>query len=132
MGTYTNHAYDYSHTIAEEVLALDTILSSTDPDEIAEALATLELDPDTDPTDAAYVWINETALDVAILADTRGTDHGARIEILRTCGGPHCQINRDTNNGTVVEIVSHWGTDNYTHRINVDSFADWIDGFAHP
>lgn len=142
--TTTTDAEDYSRTIAEEVIALDTILagapygfdpSNIDPDDeehaaYLDAIRTLEMEHVTDPDEIPDVWLNETALDVAILADTRGPEFGARIEILRTAGGPHCQIDRDTNNSTVVEVVTHWGTDHYTHRMNVERFTAWIDELA--
>lgn len=125
-----NDSETYSRTIADELIALDTVLGASDPDEIAEALAVLEMDTDLDAGDAFTVYLNETALDVSVKLDTRGADYGSRVEILRTCGGPHCEITRDTNDGTALTVTTHYGTDTYHHRINLDNLADWLDELA--
>lgn len=130
MKTYANPAEDYARTIAEEVLALDDLIGSTDRDTIAAALKTLEMDPDTDPPDALIVWINETALELSILRDTRPDMDRARVEILRTCGGPRCEIHRDTFDGTAVTVEVWDGSDHYAHRMNPDNFAGWLDELA--
>ena len=121
------NAEHYSRIIAGELYALDTIISTTDPDEIASCLAELELDPDTDPSDAVAIWLNETALDLAIKHDTRGADYPSRIEILRTAGGPHCEITRDTNDGAAFTVSTYSGSDTYHHRTHLDNLADYLD-----
>ena len=53
--------------------------------------------------------------------------HGSRIEILRTCGGPRCEITRDG----IAVIVSVWdGTDEAHHRMSPQHVADWLDELA--
>ena len=104
--THTNSAQTYSETIADELRALEIVLAGTpygyyddrpdyDDDDAAAyraALAELEMDY-SQADDALHTYINETALDLSILRDNDGR---ARIEILRTCGGPRCEITRDT------------------------------------
>lgn len=127
----TNPAEDYSRTIADELIALDTLLTwRSDDEEKLEALQLLEMDPDTDPDDAISIYLNETALDLSIRRDTRGSEHPATIEILRTCGGPHCDIKRDTNDGTAIEVTTYDGQHRYTHRIYLPALSDYLDQIA--
>ena len=128
-----NEARRYALAIAREVSALDRLLSgTTEPEEIADALAELEAEhlpesyaPERIATEAAFAWLNGTALDVRVLRDRR--DESARVEILRTCGGPRFEIVRDTNNGTVVSVEVWSGASHHAHQMNPDHFAEWLD-----
>lgn len=104
--THTNSAQTYCETIADELHALEIVAAGTpygydhdhpdyDDDDAAAYRAALdELEMDySQADDALHTYINETALDLSILRDNDGR---ARIEILRTCGGPRCEITRDT------------------------------------
>lgn len=129
--TTTNPAENYSRSIAEELIALDTLLDwQSDDDDRAQAFQTLEMDPDTDPADAINIYLNETALDLAIRRDTRGSEYPATIEILRTCGGPHCDIIRDTNDGIAIEVTTYDTPHRYTHRIYLSALSDHLDQIA--
>lgn len=131
-----NDARRYALAIAREVSALDQLLSgTTEPDEIADALAELELEhlpesfaPERIASEAVYAWINGTALDVRVLRDVR--DGSARVEILRTCGGPRCEIVRDTTNGTVVSVEVWDASAHHVHQMNPDHFAAWLDDMS--
>ena len=139
MKTATNTAQTYAETIAEELKNLEAIAtgapygfqpddSTTDDDEAAEyrqALTDLEMAHDTEnPLDT---WLNETALDLAILRDTRGGDFGQRVEILRTCGGPTCYITRDSNTGCTIEVTVSDGHEQHTKRVYLDNLATYLD-----
>jgi hypothetical protein len=76
-------------------------------------------------------WLNETALDLAVLIDTRGGDFGAKIEILRTCGGPTCYITRDTNDGDRVEIRVSDGQHQYHKSVWLTNVANYLDEWAN-
>ena len=145
----TNTAYEYALLIRGEILALETLLENRsdiesdlelvrngdapemDTDTLAECVAAqLELgieewNPDTD---LVSDYLNNTCLELTVL---RELPYGrARVEILRTCGGPRCDITRDTNDGTVVEISVHDGGVHSVVRVNVDNVADALDEIA--
>ena len=137
--TYSNTAQEYAETIAQELRELETVAtgapygyysddSENDDDDSAEyreALTNLEMAHDTEsPLDT---WLNETALDLAVLIDTRGGDFGAKIEILRTCGGPTCYITRDTNDGDRVEIRVSDGQHQYHKSVWLTNVANYLD-----
>lgn len=132
-----NPARGYALGIAREVAALDAILSHpTDPETVADALAELEAEhltdentPDEIAVAAFHYWVNSLVLDVRVLRDIR-TEDSARIEFLRTTGGPRCEIVRDTTNGTVVTVEVWDGASHHAHQMNPDTFAAWVDDLA--
>ena len=143
MSTPSNTAQEYAETIAQELRELDTAASGApygfDPDDATSdndldsdyraALTNLEMAHDTEmPFDT---WLNETALDLAILIDTRGADFGAKIEILRTCGGPTCYITRDTNDGDRVEIRVSDGQHQHHKSVWLTNVAEYHDELAN-
>jgi hypothetical protein len=139
MKTPTNTAQEYAEGIAEELKNLETVATGapygfqpddetsdneTDSDYRA-ALTYLEMAHDTEsPLDT---WLNETALDLAILRDTRGGDFGQRVEILRTCGGPTCYITRDSNDGDRIEIRVSDGHQQFTKSLWLPNVATYLD-----
>jgi hypothetical protein len=141
MKTETNHAYEYALLIKREILALETVAENwhdmvNNPEdidgnlleEITEALTELEREMPTDnDSDPIATYLNETALDVQVL---HGANGRARIEILRTCGGPRCDITRDTDDGTVVEISVSDSGNLSVIRVNVETIADYLDMVA--
>ena len=117
--TEPNRAQTYSDTIADELCALEIVTAGAprgydpdapedDDDEMSDyraALVTLEIDY-SQADDALSIYLNETALDLTVLMD-RETGR-ARIEILRTCGGPRCEITRDTHHDGQNITVTTW------------------------
>ena len=143
MKTATNPAQEYAEIIADELRELETVAtgapygfdpddSTTDDDTAAEyrqALTNLEMEHDTEsPLDT---WLNETALDLAILIDTRGGEFGAKIEILRTCGGPSCYILRDTNAGDSIVIHVSDGHQQHYKTVYLANVANYLDELAN-
>lgn len=143
MNTPSNTAREYAETIAQELREVDTAATGApygfDPDdattddddatEYRQALTNLEMAHDTEmPFDT---WLNETALDLAILIDTRGADFGAKIEILRTCGGPTCYITRDTSDGDRVEIRVSDGHQQHHKSVWLTNVAEYLDELAN-
>ena len=135
MTTTTNTARDYCRNIGRELDALDFILTHAghDLDDIAaatytEAISELETDPDLDACDIVAQYLNETALDLKILRtdDCQQT----RVEILRTCGGPHCEITRDSNDGYIVAVTTYDGHDQATIRNSYAALANYLDEIA--
>jgi len=139
MITPTPTARTYAEVIAEELETLETVATGApygfQPDdetsdnetdsEYRAALTNLEMAHDTEsPLDT---WLNETALDLAILRDTRGGEFGQRVEILRTCGGPTCYITRDSNDGSRIEIRVSDGYQQHTHNVYLDNIATYLD-----
>ena len=143
MKTATNTAQEYAETIAQELRELETVAtgapygfdpddSTTDDDDSAEyrqALTNLEMEHDTEnPLDT---WLNETALDLAVLMDTRGGEFAAKIEILRTCGGPSCYILRDTNAGDSIVIHVSDGHQQHYKTVYLANLANYLDELAN-
>jgi len=118
----TNEAQKYAEGIADEVRALDKALAGGD--EAAQALVDLEM---TDREDAEGdwfgLWLNESALDVSVRVDTRGHDWGATVIVLRTVGGPRCEVVWDSHDASNVEVLAWWGRDIGRERITVDHIA---------
>jgi hypothetical protein len=135
MSDTTNTARDYCRNIGRELDALDFILahSGRDLDDetaeaYAEAISELETDIDLDAYDIVAQYLNETALDLKILRtdDCQQT----RVEILRTCGGPHCEITRDSNDGHIIAVTTYSGTDQATIRNSYRELANYLDEIA--
>jgi hypothetical protein len=151
METLKNDAYEYALLIKRELLALDTLLENwgeiqedgervrngdapeMEDDLLAECVAAqneLGLDKWPDENDLVSDYLNETCLEMTVLRATN-TDNGReRVEILRTCGGPRCDITRDTNDGDMVEISVHSGGDSSTIRVSVGTLAASLDEIA--
>jgi len=125
----------YSQGIAGEVLAVETLLEGRpkyfDPaahrqagDEqtrYRDALNELQLPYDYDPADTLADYLNNVALDVTWLStnSSRNDYRKTRVEILRTCGGPRCEIIRDSLDGQIIEINT------YDAGQPVDSIRVW-------
>lgn len=138
-----NDAKDYALLIKEEIVALDTLLEEWgDILEIAEedrgefedvsaALSVLEMSwPEDDGADIAHDYLNDRCLDVGIWRKVGDSDGATRCEILRTCGGPRCDILRDSDDGSIIEIRVYSGSDSHTLRVNAGFLADYIDEMA--
>jgi len=132
--TTTNTALDYCRSIQCELDALENLLDCeavrTDDNDtrLAEAYAELEFWNTGDTSDAIYQWINETLLEFKIL---RTNDRNqTRIEMLRTCGGPHCEITRDNNDGQVIAITTYDGTQQATTRRTYPHLSAYLDEIA--
>ena len=143
--TETNQAYEYAQLIKREIIALETLLDNfgevagvepedIDPDilaEVTEALAELGLEElDSDGADIVGDYLNNSCLEMNILKVVSGDSDATRVEILRTCGGPRCDITRDSNDGTVVEISVHDGQFHSVVRVNVPTLAAGLDDLA--
>jgi hypothetical protein len=135
--TTTNQAYDYALLIRRELVALETVaevwleianypeqFEDDYRDEITQALTELEWEWPTDSDMDPIMEYLDNVLEIQIL---RGNNDRARIEILRTCGGPRCDITRDTNDGTVIEISVHDGSDHSVIRVNLPTVANYLD-----
>jgi len=144
---HRNDAYEYALLIKRELLALETLLENWQdiaaavPDDLADmdgqgagdiidALAELGIEwPANDGIDVISTYLNETCLELTVLKATGGSER-ARIEILRTYGGPRCDITRDTNAGDMVEISVHYWGDSSTIRVSVGTLAAALDDLA--
>jgi len=130
----TNTARDYCREISKELDALELILATAgDRDEaltedIAAAYNELGQENTGDDYEAPLTWINETILDLKIL---RTDNHEqTRVELLRTCGGPHCEITRDSNDGQVIAITTYDGSDQATIRDTYPHLSAYLDEIA--
>ena len=130
----TNSAREYCHAIECELIALENLLDCeavrTDDDDarLLEAYAELEFENTGDAADAIHQWITETLLEFKILrTDDRNQ---TRVEMLRTCGGPHCEITRDSNDGQVIAITTYDGTQQATTRNTYPHLSQFIDDIA--
>jgi hypothetical protein len=135
-----DYAREYSTNIAQEVKALETLLTLDPYDddaaaEIAAALYELEIHPDTigEPADALATYLNETALEMNYYRAAGDDDEEPylRTVILRTCGGPRCEITRDSHDGQQIEVTT-WDLDQtYTYRVTAPNLASLLDEFAY-
>jgi len=130
----TNTARDYCREISKELDALEFILATADNlDEaialdVAAAYAELEQENTADDYEAPLTWINNTILDLKILrTDDR---EQTRVEMLRTCGGPHCEITRDSNDGQVIAVTTYDGSDQATTRNTYPNLSAYLDEIA--
>lgn len=136
----TTRNYDearrYSTTIADEIKALELCLTlnphdDNDADDLAAALATLELDH-VQPDEALTTYLNETALEVTFYRATDDDDEPTtRVAILRTCGGPRCEITRDSNDGHQIEVTTYELDECYTYRVTAPNLAATLDEMAY-
>lgn len=134
MNTTTNTALDYCREIRKELDALEFILTTAgnlDPataDDIAAAYAELEQENTNDDYEAPLTWLNETCLDLKVLrTDNR---EQTRVEILRTCGGPYCEITRDSNDGQIIAVTTYDGSDQATIRNTYPNLSAYLDEIA--
>lgn len=147
----TNPAQEYAQVIKRELEAVNTLLEHTNtinyntPEELAEdnpelletitdALKEMELDYPVpgEEFDILGLWLNETVLDVVVLhAVVKDVNKRHRVEILRTCGGPRCDIFRDSDDGSRLVIEVNDGTDHHSQRIHdLDNLAAALDEYA--
>ncbi len=130
----TNTALDYCRSIEGELIALENLLdceavrTDDDDERLIEAYAELEFENTGDPADAIHQWINETLLEFKILRTD--DQEQTRVEMLRTCGGPHCEITRDSNDGNVIAITTYDGRNQATIRNTYPHLANYIDEIA--
>ena len=143
-----NDAKDYALLIKQEIIALDTLLenwadivnisnedieelATNGGDDIRESLETLDMSwPDDDGADIVGDYLNNTCLDVEVWRKVGDSDGATRLEILRTCGGPLCDILRDSDDGSIVEVRVYSGSDSHTLRVNAATLADYLDEMA--
>ncbi len=146
METLKNDAYEYALLIKRELLALETLLDNwedvayspsnspdIDPDthaEIVGAIGELSIEWPTGDSEIVTDYLNDTCLELTVLRAVNEDSDRARIEILRTCGGPRCDITRDTNDGNIIEVVVHSGSDSSTVRVNAGTLAATLDELA--
>ena len=134
MNTTTNTARDYCRNIGRELDALDFILTAGhDLDDetaaaYAEAVNELGADIELDAYDIVNQYLSETVLELKILrTDDR---NNTRVEILRTCGGPYCEITRDSNDGHIVAVTTYDGHDQATIRNSYAELSNYLDEIA--
>lgn len=130
----TNTAREYCHAIECELIALENLLdceavrTDDDDERLLEAYAELEFENTGDAADAVHQWINETLLEFKILrTDDRNQ---TRVEMLRTCGGPRCEITRDSNDGQIIAVTTYDGTQQATTRNTYPHLSQFIDDIA--
>ena len=140
-------AREYCQNIGRELEALELILSTdieamrqiiagnsanwTDDDEAKqynEAINELDADIELDAYQIVSQYLYETVLEITIL---RTDDHQqTRVEILRTCGGPRCDISRDSNDGQIISVTTYDGHDQATIRNSYPELSNYLDELA--
>jgi len=125
-----NEAQEYAWRIADEILALNVALSGGEG--AADALKSLQMD-DRDDAEGDWfgLWLRETALDLSVKVDVRGYARGgASVEVLRTCGGPRCDIKWDSNDGANVEVHVWDGPDFGRVRLTLVNLVACFEGLV--
>mgnify|MGYP003349551019 CR=1 FL=1 len=119
-----NQAQEYAETIAAEMRNLETVLSGSDAEGYAEALAALGMnDRQEAEGDWFGLWATETALDLSVRVDTRGREYGTTVIVLRTVGGPRCEIVWDSHDASNVEVLCWWSSEIGRVRLTLPNFS---------
>lgn len=77
----------------------------------------------------AMNWLNNCCLEIEIY-QTRDRERSI-VKILRVCGGPYCDITRQSTDGAMVEIFFADGSDYRTERVCLPSLSEFLDELAH-
>lgn len=123
-------AREYCQNIGKELDALEHVLSTneTDTEQYADAIKELETDIELMSYQIVSQYLYEAILEITILrTDDR---ERTRIELLRTCGGPRCDISRDSNDGQIIEITTYDGHDQATIRNSYPELSNYLDELA--
>ena len=132
-----NPAAEYAAAIVEEVQALDRVLGSlyarrdASLQEFWNDCETVGISSEAlgnGHADAFSMWL-DNCLAFEVLAGTVDLN-ARRVEVLRTCGGPRCEITRSSGDATAVTVTVHDGHDTATVRIYPANVADALDEFA--
>jgi hypothetical protein len=124
---FNNMAQDYAETIRDELATWELIhdawiSADQDPEEAAEILIDPELIATLDEVGGweevenhgtvSSLYTEANALDAWVTVQRRydGSENVENVTILRTAGGPHCEIIASMNGGRA-EIVTCWGGD---------------------
>lgn len=138
-------AHEYCQNIGRELEALELILSTDieamkliiagksaynvdEAQQYSEAVSELDADIELDAYQIVSQYLYETVLEITIL---RTDDHQqTRVEILRTCGGPRCDISRDSNDGQIISVTTYDGHDQATIRNSYPELSNYLDELA--
>lgn len=124
MKTDAQHAQEYCATIAEELQHLTTAIEPDTEEQRIKALAALEM-THVEPGDELVTWLNETCLEIINYYDMGGDPTG--YVILRTVGGPRCEIRREIEDGEVFYIDTWDGHEYHSHRFFSQALAFNLD-----
>lgn len=135
------HATDYIRTIEAEVTALESLsgylssgaeldsLPRAERELASDLLDASGLDSDSLPElDAISAWLDSYALEVTVHATrTLGSDvwDTARVEVLRTFGGPNARISVDSSSG-YARISVAWGSESVEGTVHAPGLAYYL------
>jgi hypothetical protein len=126
-----NTAHDYCKTIATELNVLAHVAEQwniEDPEEWDSETRSwaddLSYNPDSDDMPDVGARYVEDALDVYSVLHHRWDQQLSvdRVVLLRTCGGPHCEIVWDGDDMLTVQVW--WGGEESTRRVECSPVAD--------
>lgn len=133
METITNTAQDYAQSIREELVNLDMVLElshvslpedseedTAQQQDLRAAITALEMDHVSDG-DYFANYLNETILETVVLRAENGSR--SRVEMLRTCGGPRCDIFFESNDGSNLTIEVYSGSEYGRCRVSLPDLA---------
>lgn len=138
MSKKNSPAANQAATIVEEVQALDRLVGSlyarrdASLQEFRNDCNTVGISSEefsAGDIDAFGAWMNN-CLAVEVLVGTVDLD-ARRVEVLRTCGGPRCEITRSNDDGAAVTVTVHYGSDTAAVRIYPANVAEALDEFAY-
>jgi hypothetical protein len=125
------NAYDYTVTICEELQVLAHVAeqwNTEDPEdwdsETRRWADDLSFDPDSDDMPDLGAQYVEDALDVYSVLHHRWDQqlNVDRVVLLRTCGGPHCEI--VWNGDDMLTVQVWWGGEESRSRVECSPVAD--------
>ena len=120
----TKYATDYCETIADELKHLTNIIAPDTPQEYATSLEALEMEH-VEQGDELFTWLNESCLEITKNYDDDGELLG--YTILRTCGGPRCEIRRELRDGENFYVDTWDGSEYSSLRVSLRDLAFNLD-----
>lgn len=121
----TKYATDYCETIANELRHLEaTVTETPDTDSYRESLEYLEMEH-VEQGGELVTWLSESCLEITKNYDDDGELLG--YTILRTCGGPRCEIRRELRDGENFYVDTWDGSEYSSLRVSLRDLAFNLD-----
>lgn len=93
--------------------------------ELSELNETVESDGE-----AVSTWLNETALDLNVFSSVLKKE-GIIVEILRTCGGPRCEIQLRSDEEGWLTVNAWWGISFASKRVHARRLWQELNEYGH-
>lgn len=120
-------ASNYAETIAAELRTLEHAAELWQSDEDAAAAMLDAAADEISDAGGPIAWWVAGVLDVRVFT----ARDGHIVKVIRTVGGPHCEIVREDDGGRGrLDVRVWWGADEGYRIAQCDAVADWLDDMA--